>query len=181
MNLRYLFISLFVQFQEIYGSVYHSRQQFWTPAQPTCSLGQTLVCSEQIASSNRFGAVRQRRNFSAEKTAAKGVYARVFGNFRSRRLISDNRSRTDHRPREQVLSLGVLKKSIVAPDKKWLSCLVGILDADVLAEITDEDPSFRIMQRVLFLQRLRRIQPDWCLSQVFLAVFERGRRMYWGG
>ena len=42
-----------------------------------------------------------------------------------------------------------LKSSVVAPDQKSLSGLVGILDADVLSELPDKDLSFRLMKLAL--------------------------------
>ena len=57
----------------------------------------------------------------------------------------------DSHPREQVLSLGILKQSIVALDKISLSGLVGALDGDVLAEPAGERPSLRLIKTGLFL------------------------------
>ena len=41
---------------------------------------------------------------------------------------------------QQVLSLNIRKSPVVAPDRSMLSGLVGILDADALSELTDQDP-----------------------------------------
>ena len=51
------------------------------------------------------------------------------------------------RPSQPLLSLDILKSPVVAIDRKSLS---GILDADVMSELTDEDPSLRLMKRALF-------------------------------
>ena len=66
--------------------------------------------------------------------------------FCSRRL---RKSRPAIRPQEQVLNFDILKSSIVTPDQKSLSGLVGILEADVLSELTDENSSLRLAKRAL--------------------------------
>ena len=43
----------------------------------------------------------------------------------------------------------MLKSSLVSPDRKSLAGLVGILEADVLSESTDEGHSLRLMKGAL--------------------------------
>ena len=52
-------------------------------------------------------------------------------------------------PRESLHNLSKLKKSIVSPDKKSLSGLVGILKSFFLSEITNKDHSLPPLKRTL--------------------------------
>ena len=85
------------------------------------------------------GAVRPKRQTSVQRVAAlKGQYTRILANFRSRRLWKFGPVGRSAQP---VLSLDTLKSPVVAPNRKSLSGLVGILDSDVSSEVKDEDPS----------------------------------------
>ena len=68
---------------------------------------------------------------------------------------------------QPVQSLEILKSSVVAPDQKSLTGLVGILDSDVLLELTDEDPSLRLMKRAL----INRDYEGFCRIDSYLKSF----------
>ena len=104
----------------------------------------TVNCSRQVALT---AAARLRRKLSAERAAApSGQYARILANFRSGRL---RKSWPTKQSQEQMLSLGSLKSSFFASDRKSLLCLVTILDPNVLSKLTDEDPRLHLMKWVL--------------------------------
>ena len=96
-------------------------------------------------------AIRSRRKSSAQGAAAlKGLYARILTKFRSRRLRSGrSSSKPTRQSQEHVLCLGILKTSFVARDRKSLLGLVVILDADMLPELTDDNPSLLLMKLAL--------------------------------
>ena len=96
----------------------------------------------------RAGTVRSKRSTTLQRGAAlRGQYARILANFRSKRL---KKVRSVNRHVQSVQSLEILKSSMVAQDQKSLTGLVGILDSDVLSELTDEDSSLCLMKRALF-------------------------------
>ena len=96
--------------------------------------------------------------------ALKGQYARIFANFRSKRL---RKTGTVGHTVQPVHSLEILKSSVVAPDQKSLLELVGILDSDVLSEPTDEDPSIPLMKREL----INRDHEGFCRIDSYLKSF----------
>ena len=93
------------------------------------------------------GAVRPKRLTTLQRgVALRGQYARILANFRSKRL---RKISSVNRQVQSVQSLEILKSSVVAQDQKSLTGLVGILDSDVLSELTDEDSSLCLMKRAL--------------------------------
>ena len=65
-------------------------------------------------------------------------------------------------------NLEILKSSaVVAPDQKSLTGLMGILDSDVLSELTDEDYSLRLMKRAL----INRDYEGFCSIDSYLKSF----------
>ena len=95
----------------------------------------------------RAGAVRPRRSSTVQRgMELRNQYARILANFRSKRgrtpVISKQQS-------QSVNSLEILKSPVVTKDQKSLTGLVGILDSDVLSELTDEDASLSLMKRAI--------------------------------
>ena len=88
----------------------------------------------------RQQAKRPRRMSSAEAGGRlKLKYATIIANFRKQRMIKTKRSTS------QVNRVSIGQK-IVAKDKKSLPGLVGILDTEILSELTDEDATLRLMK-----------------------------------
>ena len=109
--------------------------------------------------------MRPKRPTSQQRgVALKRQYARILANFRSKRL---RKTRTVGRKVQPVHSLEFLKSLVVAPDQKSLSVLVDILDSDVLSELTDEDPSLRLMKRAL----VNRDYEGFCRIDSYLKSF----------
>ena len=134
-------------------------------------LNQFIRVNQQWFSSDRAwlrfraGAVRPRRPTSSQRaTTLKGQYARILANFRSRRF---RKIGPVGRAVQPVHSLQILKSSVVAPDQKSLSGLVGFLDSDVLSELTDENPSLRMMKRAL----TNRDYEGFCRIDAYLKSF----------
>ena len=96
--------------------------------------------------------------------ALKGQYARILAIFSSRRLRKFGPVGCSAQP---VLNLDILKSPVVAPDRKSLSGLAGILDSDMLSELTDEDPSLRLKKRAL----INRDYEVFCLVDAYLKSF----------
>ena len=95
----------------------------------------------------RAGAVRPRRSSTVQRgMELRNQYARILANFRSKRgrtpVISKQQS-------QSVNSLEILKSPVVTKDQKSLTGLVGILDSDVLSELTDEDASLSLIKRAI--------------------------------
>ena len=134
-------------------------------------LNQIIPLSQHWFSSDRArprfcaGAMRTKRPTPLQRgVALKGQYARILANFRSKRL---RKAGTVGRTIQPLHSLEILKSSVVAPDQKSLSGLVGILDSDVLSELTDEDPSLRLMKRAL----INRDYEGFCRIYSYLKSF----------
>ena len=95
----------------------------------------------------RAGAVRPRRSTTVQRGAElKSQYARILANFRTKRA---RKTTVSNRQSQSVHSLEILKTPVVAKDQKSLTGLVGILDSDVLSEVTDEDASLCLMKRAI--------------------------------
>ena len=130
-------------------------------------LNQHWFSSDRSRPGFRAGAVRPKRPNSQQRgMALKGQYALILANFRSKRL---RKTRTVGRTVQPVHILEILKSSVVAPDQKSRSGLVGILDSDVLSELTDEDPSLRLMKRAL----INRDYEGFCRIDSYLKSFWR--------
>ena len=124
-------------------------------------MNQRWFSSERARRSFRAGAVRPKRQTSVQHAEAlRGQYAQILANFRSRRLRKFGPVGHSAQP---VLSLDILKSPVVAPDRKSLSGL----DANVLSELTDEDPSVRLMKRVL----INRDYEGICRNDAYLKSF----------
>ena len=92
----------------------------------------------------RAGAVRPRRSSTVQRgVELRSQYARILANFRAKR------GRIPKQQSQSVNSLEILKSPVVAADQKLLTGLVGILDSDVLSELTDEDASLNLMKRAI--------------------------------
>ena len=88
----------------------------------------------------RQQARRPRRMSSAEAgDRRKFKYATIIANFRKQRMLKTKR------PTRQLNRVSIGQK-IVARDKKSLPGLVGILDAQILSELTDEDVTLRLLK-----------------------------------
>ena len=88
----------------------------------------------------REQAKRPRRLLSEEATDRRKVKnATIIANFRKQRMIKTQR------PINQVNRVSIGQR-IVAKDKKSLPVLVGILDAETLSELSDEDATLRLMK-----------------------------------
>ena len=110
-------------------------------------INQHWFSSDRARPRLRAGAVRPKRLTTLQRGAAlRGQHARTFANFRSKRL---RKVRSVNRHVQSVQSLEILKSSVVAQDQKSLTGFEGILDSDVLSELTDEDSSLCLMKRAL--------------------------------
>ena len=110
-------------------------------------INQHWFSSDRARPRFRAGAVRPRRSTTLQRGAAlRGQYAQILANFRSKRL---RKTKLVNRQTQSLQSLEILKSSVVAQDQKSLTGLVGILDSDVLSELTDEDSSLCLMKRAL--------------------------------
>ena len=69
-------------------------------------------------------------------------YATIIANFRKQRLIKTKRSTS----KVNRVTIG---QRIVAKDKTSLPGLVGILDAEILSELTEEDVTLRLMKTAI--------------------------------
>ena len=113
----------------------------------------------------RAGVVRPRRSTTLQRGAElRGQYARILANFRSKRL---RKTKLMNRQTQSVQSLEILKSSVVAQDQKSLTGLVGILDSDVLSELTDEDFSLCLMKRAL----INRDYKGFCRIDPYIKSF----------
>ena len=125
-------------------------------------MNQQWFSSDRARPRFRVGAVRPKCQTSVQRAEAlKGHYAQILANFRSRRL---RKFGPVGRSAQPVLSLDILKSPVVAPDRKSLSALVAILDADVLSELTDEDSSLCLMKRAL----IKRDNEGFCRTDAYL-------------
>ena len=98
----------------------------------------------------RAGAVRPRRLSTLQRgVELRSQYARILANFRTKRA---RKTTLTNRQPQSVHSLENLKSPVVAKDQKSLTGLVGILDSDVLSELTDEDASLCLMKRTIINQ-----------------------------
>ena len=128
-------------------------------------VNQQWFSSDRVRPRFRAGAVRPKRRTSSNcGVALKGQYARILKNLRSRRL---RKFGPVGRTVQPVLSLNILKSSVFARDPKLLSGFLGILDSDVLSELTDEDPSLRLMKRAL----INKDYEGFCRIDTYLTSF----------
>ena len=128
-------------------------------------VNQQWFSSDRARPRFRAGAVRPKRLTSTQRgVALKGQYAQVLANLRSKRL---RKIGPVGRAVQPFHSLEILKSSVDAPDQKSLSRLVGILDSDVLSELTDGDPSLRLMKRALINRNYER----FCRIDSYLKSF----------
>ena len=96
---------------------------------------------KQVASVVKDGCSSPRKKIVCWESSCVKRHVCTLANFRSRRLRCRRSSLVPNRPpRDQVLSFSILKSLVVAPDRKSLSGRVGILDANVLPELTDKNP-----------------------------------------
>ena len=146
-----------IGWSEIILSVFH----FQTAMNPNTSTNNTNDSFEQLLNQYlpvtqhwfssdrarprfRAGAVRPRRSTTVQRgVELRSQYARIVANFRSKR------GRIPKQQSQSVNSLEILKSPVVAADQKSLTGLVGILDSDVLSELTDEDASLSLMKRAI--------------------------------
>ena len=94
----------------------------------------------------------------------RGQYSRILANFGSKRL---RKTKSVNRQTQSVQSLEILRSSLVAQDQKSLTGLVGILDSDVLSELTDEDSSLCLMKRAL----INRDYEGFCRIDPYIKSF----------
>ena len=128
-------------------------------------INQHWFASDRARPRFRAGAVRPRRSTTLQRGAElRGQYARILANFRSKRL---RKPKLTNRQTQSVQSLQILKSSVVAQDQKSLTGLVGILDSDVLSELTDEDPSLCLMKRAL----INRDYKGFCRIDPYIKSF----------
>ena len=128
-------------------------------------INQHWFSSDRARPRFRAGAVRPRRSTTLQRGAElRGQYARILANFRSKRL---RKTKLTNRQTQSVQSLQILKSSVVAQDQKSLTGLVGILDSDVLLELTDEDPSLCLMKREL----INRDYEEFCRIDPYIKSF----------
>ena len=98
----------------------------------------------------RAGAVRPRGSSTLQRgVELRSQYARILANFRIKRA---RKTTLTNRQPQSVHSLEILKSPVVAKDQKSLTGLVGILDSDVLSELTDEDASLCLMKRAIIIR-----------------------------
>ena len=113
----------------------------------------------------RAGAVRPRRSTTVQRGAElKSQYARILANFRTKRA---GKTTVSNRHSQSVHSLEILKTPVVAKDQKSLTGLVGILDSDVLSELTDEDASLCLMKRAI----INRDYEGFCRIDSYIKYF----------
>ena len=128
-------------------------------------INQHWFASDRARPRFRAGAVRPRRSTTLQRGAElRGQYARILVNFRSKRL---RKPKLTNRQTQSVQSLQILKSSVVAQDQKSLTGLVGILDSDVLSELTDGDPSLCLMKRAL----INRDYEEFCRIDPYIKSF----------
>ena len=95
----------------------------------------------------RAGAVRPIWSSTVQRgVELKNQFARILANFRSKRAKKTTIAKQHS---QSVQSLEILKAPVVAKDQKSITGLVGILDSDVLSELTDEDASLYLMKRAI--------------------------------
>ena len=79
---------------------------------------------------------------SGSRRPLKTQIAIIIASFRKQRMIKTKR------PTRQVNRVSIGKR-ILAKDKRSLPGLVGILDAEILTELTDEDVTLRLMKTAI--------------------------------
>ena len=110
-------------------------------------INQHWFSSDKARPRFRAGAVRPRRSSTLQRgVELRSQYARILANFRTKRA---RKTTLTNRQPQSVQSLEILKSPVVAKDQKSLTGLAGILDSDVLSELTDEDNSLCLMKRAL--------------------------------
>ena len=131
-------------------------------------LNQYLPVTQHWFSSDRArprfrpGAVRPRRSSTVQRgVELRSQYARILANFRAKR------GRIPKQQSQSVNSLEILKSPVVAADQKSLTRLVGILDSDVLSELTDEDASLSLMKRAI----INRDYEGFCRIDSYIKSF----------
>ena len=110
----------------------------------------------------RAGAIRPRRSSTVQRgVELRSQYARILANFRSKR------GKIPKQQSQSVNSLEILKSPVVAADQKSLTGLVGILDSDVLSELTDEDANLSLMKRAI----INRDYEGFCRIDSYIKSF----------
>ena len=143
----------------------NANDSFEQPLNQYLPINQHWFASDRARPRFRAGAVRPRRSTALQCGAElRGQYARILANFRSKRL---RRTKLINRQTQSVQSLQILKSSVVAQDQKSLTGMVGILDSDVLSELTDEDPSLCLMKRAL----INRDYEGYCRIDPYIKSF----------
>ena len=105
-------------------------------------------------SMRRAGAIRRKKPTQRKptqkkerRTQLKFKKAQILANLRSKRgkVASIQRKK-----KTQVIKINAAQpKKVVADDRNSLPSLSGILDADILSELVDEDPTYRLMKQAI--------------------------------
>ena len=82
-----------------------------------------------------------------KRTQLKFKYAQILANLRSKK---GKLAAIQRKKKTQVNKINAAQpKKIVADDRNSLPGLTGILDADILSELVDEDPTYRLMKQAI--------------------------------
>ena len=128
-------------------------------------INQHWFSSDRARPRFRAGAFCPRRSTTLQFGAElRGQYARILANFRTKRA---RKTKLPNRQPQSVQSLEILKSAVVAQDQKSLTGLVGILDFDVMSELTDEDTSLCLMKRAL----INRDYEGFCRTDPYIKSF----------
>ena len=128
-------------------------------------INQHRFSSDRARPRFRAGAVRPRRSTTLQRGAElRGQYARILANFRTKRA---RKTKLTNRQPQSAQSLEILKSPVLAQNQKSLTGLVGILDSDVLSELTDEDTSLCLMKRAL----INRDYEGFCRIDPYIKSF----------
>ena len=108
----------------------------------------------RTGSMRREGAIRGKKPTQREptqknekRTQLKFIYAQILANLRSKRgkVASIQRKK-----KTQVNRMNAAQpRKFVADDRNLLPGLSGFLDADILSELVDEDPTYRLMKQAI--------------------------------
>ena len=128
-------------------------------------VNQPWFSSDRARPRFRAGAVRPRRLSTLQRgVKLRSQYARILANFRTKRA---RKTTVTNRQSQSVHSSEILKSPVVAKDQKSLTGLVGILDSDVLSELTDEDASLCLMKRAI----INRDYEGFCRIDSYIKSF----------
>ena len=128
-------------------------------------VNQPWFSSDRARPRFRAGAVRPRRSTTLQRgVELRSQYARILANFRTKRA---KKTTVTNCQSQSVHSLEILKSPVVAKDQKSLTGLVGILDSDVLSELTDEDASLCLMKRAI----INRDYEGFCRIDSYIKSF----------